>query len=52
MNTSEGKSDDLSIVKAMKKKFVLEKKKMGYTISSINNLVIKVAMHILVGKVM
>ena len=52
MNISEGKSDDLAIAKAMKKKFKLEKKKRGYAISSINNPVVKVAMQILVGKVM
>lgn len=42
-NISEGKSDDLAIVEAMKEKFKLEKKKRGYAISSINNPVVKVA---------
>jgi len=41
-NISEGKSDDLAITKAMKKKFKLEKKKRGYVISNINNPVVKV----------
>lgn len=46
-----GKSDDLTIVEAMKKKFRLEKKKRGYTISNIKNPVDKFATLILVGKV-
>lgn len=50
-NISKGKSDDLAIAEAMKKKFKLEKKKRGYAISNINNPVIKVTMQILVGKV-
>lgn len=36
----------------MKKKFNLEKKKLGYTISSINNPAVKVATQIQVGKAM
>jgi len=43
-NISKGKSDDLAIAEAMKKKFKLEKKKRGYAISNINNPVIKVTM--------
>ena len=42
-NISEGKSDDLAIAEAMKKKFKLEKKKRGYAISNINNPTVKVA---------
>lgn len=38
----EGKSSDLAIAEAMKKKYKLENKR-GYTISSINNKVVKVA---------
>ena len=52
MNISEGKSDDLAIAEAMKKRFKLEKKKRGYTISSINNFAVKVATHIFARKVM
>lgn len=48
----EGKRTNLEIVEAMKAKFKLEKKKRGYTISNINNKVVKVATQILVGKVM
>ena len=44
MNISEGKSDDLTIMEAMKKKFKLKKKKRGYAISNINNPMVKVAM--------
>lgn len=51
-NISEGKSDDLAIAEAMKKKFKLENKKRGYAISSINNAAVKVTMQILAGKVM
>lgn len=50
-NISEGKSDDLAIAEAMKKKFKLEMKKIGYAISSINNAVIKFATQILARKV-
>lgn len=52
MNISEGKSDDLAIVEAMKKRLKLEKKKRGYTISSINNTAVKFVTHILAGRVM
>lgn len=44
VNISEGKSDDVAIVEAMKKKFKLEKNKRGYIISSIKNVAVKVAM--------
>jgi len=50
-NIADGKSDDLAITEAMKKKFKLEKKKRGYVISSINNPADKVATQILAGKV-
>ena len=50
-NILDGKSDDLAIVEAMKKKFKMEKKKRGYAISSINNLLVKVVTLILAGKV-
>jgi len=49
---SGGKSSDLAITEAMKKKYKLVKKKMGYTISNINAKAVKVATQILVGKVM
>ena len=42
----------MAIAEAMKKKFKMEKKKRGYTISSINNPAVKVVTKILVGKVM
>ena len=48
---SEGKSSDLDITEAMKKKYKLDKKKMGYTISNINDKVVRVVTQILVGKV-
>jgi len=51
-NISKGKIDDLAIAEAMKKSFKLEKKTRGYAISSINNIVVKVATHILARKVM
>jgi len=38
----EGKRSGLAITEAMKKKYKLEKKKRGYTISSINSKVVKV----------
>lgn len=50
-NISEGKSDDLAIPEAMKKKFKMEKKKRGYAISSINKPTVKVATQILARKV-
>ena len=49
---SEGKSSDLAITEAMKKKNKLAKKKMGYAISSINDKVVRVATQILASKVM
>ena len=49
---SEGKRSDLSIAEAMKKKYKLEKKKRGYSISSINNKAVRVTTQILVSKVM
>lgn len=49
---SKGKSDDLAIAKAMKRKHKLEKKKKGYATSSINDKVVKVMTQILAGKVM
>lgn len=42
----------MAIVEAMKKKYKLAKKKRGYTISSINDKVVKVATQILANKVM
>lgn len=51
-NISEEKGRELVLVEAMKKKFKLEKKKRGYSISNINNPTVKVAMQILEGKVM
>ena len=42
----------MAIAKAMKKKYKLEKKKRGYTISSIKEKVVHMATQILVGKVM
>lgn len=50
-NISNGKSDDLAIVEAMKEKFNQEKKERGYVISSINSVVVRVVKLILVGKV-
>jgi len=49
---SEGKSSDLAITKAMKKKFKLEKMKRSYAISSINDKAVRVVTQILVSKVM
>jgi len=51
-NISEGKSDNLAIVEAMKKKFKLEKKKRGYAIYSINNVADRVTTQILARKFM
>lgn len=42
----------MALVEVMKKKFKLENKKRGYAISSINNPTVKIAIQILVGKVM
>lgn len=52
MNISEGKGSDLDIMEAMKKNYKLEKKKRGYTISSIKEKAVCVVTQILVGKVM
>ena len=52
VDISEGKRSDLAIAEAMKKKYKLEKKKRGYTISNINDKAVKVASQILAGKVM
>lgn len=49
---SKGKSSDLAIAEAMKKKYKMAKKKRGYAISSITGKGIKVATQILAGKVM
>lgn len=49
---SEGKSSDLAVAEAMKKKYKLEKKKRGYAISSVNNIAVKGATQILAGKLM
>lgn len=46
----EGKSSDLAILEAMKKKYKLEKKNRGYAISSINNKAVRIATQILEGK--
>jgi len=51
INISEGNGGDLALKEAMKVKFKLEKKKRGYSISSINNPTMKVATQILEGKV-
>ena len=51
-NISEGKSSDLAITEAMKKKFKLQKKKRGYDISNISNKAVKAATQILTGKLM
>lgn len=47
-----GKSRDLVLTEAMKKKYKLEKKKRGYTISSIKEKGVHVATQLLAGKVM
>ena len=52
MDILEGKSNDLAIAEAMKKKYKLEKKKRGYAISDIKDKVVHVATQILAGKVM
>ena len=49
---SEGKGSDLAIAEAMKKKYKLENKKRGYTISSLKDKVVRVATQILARKVM
>jgi len=48
---SQGKSSDLAIAEAMKKKYKLEKKKRGYIISNINNKAIRVVTQILASEV-
>lgn len=50
--TIVGKSDDLALVEAMKKKYNLEKKKRGYSISNIKDKGVCIATHLLAGKVM
>ena len=52
MNISKGKSDDLAIAEAMKKKYKLARTKRGYAISSISDKVVKMTTQILAGKVM
>jgi len=47
-----GKSRDLALVEAMKKKYMVEKKQRGYVISSIEDKGVRVATQLLVGKVM
>ena len=52
MAISEGKGSDLSLTEAMKTKYRLEKKKRGYTISSIKDNAVRMATQLLAGKVM
>jgi len=47
-----GKAGELVLTKAIKKKFRLVKKSRSYAITSISNLVVKVATQRLAGKVM
>ena len=47
-----GKSRDLALAEAMKKKYKLEKKKRSYTISRIKDKRVCVATQLIVGKVM
>lgn len=47
-----GKSGNLALVEAMKKKYKLEKKKRGYAISSIKDKGVHVGTQLLAGKVM
>jgi len=47
-----GKSSDLALVDAMKKKYMLEKKRRGYAITSIKDKGVHVATQILASKVM
>jgi len=47
-----GKSRDLALTEAMKKKYKLEKKKRGYAIRSIKDKRVRVATELLDGKVM
>jgi len=51
-NILEGKGGELALAESMKKKFKLEKKKRGYSISNINNPPVKVETQILARKVM
>ena len=46
------KSGDLALAEAMKKKYKLEKKKRGYTISNIKDKGVRIATQLLAGKVM
>jgi len=46
-----GKGSEKALTESMKEKFKLVKKPHGYTISSICNPAMKVAMHILTGNV-
>ena len=46
------KCGEQALAEAMKEKFTLVKKPLGYAISSINDLVVKVATQILARKVM
>jgi len=50
--TIAGKSSDLALVEAMKKKYKLEKKKRGYTITSIKDKGVRIATQLLASKVM
>ena len=47
-----GKSRDLALAEAMKKKYKLEKKQRGYVITSIQDKVVRVVTQLLEGKVM
>jgi len=48
----KGKSSDLAVAEAMKRKYKLAKKKWGYAISSMSDKAVKVAIQILADKVM
>jgi len=48
----QGKSSDLAIAEAMKKKYKLEKKNRGYAITSIKKKAVRVVTQILASKVM
>ena len=47
-----GKSSDLDLAEAMKKKYKLEKNKRGYVISNVKDKGVRVAIQLVVGKVM
>jgi len=47
-----GKGSDLALAEAMKEKYKIEKKKRGYTISSIKDKGVRIATQFLAGKVM